>query len=64
MPHSPPKTDNYWRFYGRAKKLVIIIKFDFLKNGELSKPDEYNSPANIPEYVINDIATWVQGKSK
>ncbi|MEI4804042.1 alpha/beta fold hydrolase [Bacillus sp. FJAT-51639] len=33
-------------------------------DGELSKPDEYYSPANIPEYVINDIATWVQGKSK
>ncbi|MEF7659584.1 alpha/beta fold hydrolase [Bacillus thuringiensis] len=32
--------------------------------GELSKPDEYYSPANIPEYVINDIANWVQGKSK
>ncbi|MDC2865155.1 alpha/beta hydrolase [Bacillus sp. BP-3] len=33
-------------------------------NGELSKPDEYYSPANIPEYVINDIAAWVQGRSK
>ncbi|EJQ86778.1 hypothetical protein IGW_05369 [Bacillus cereus ISP3191] len=33
-------------------------------DGELSKPDEYYSPANIPEYVINDIAAWVQGKSK
>ncbi|HDX9490170.1 prolyl oligopeptidase family serine peptidase [Bacillus thuringiensis] len=33
-------------------------------NGELSKPDEYYSPANIPEYVINDIATWVQGRAK
>ena len=33
-------------------------------DGELSKPDEYYSPANIPEYVINDIATWVQGISK
>ncbi|MDT3496373.1 prolyl oligopeptidase family serine peptidase [Bacillus toyonensis] len=33
-------------------------------DGELSKPDEYYSPANIPEYVINDIATWVQGRSK
>ncbi|WP_142316314.1 alpha/beta hydrolase [Bacillus toyonensis] len=33
-------------------------------DGELSKPDEYYSPANIPEYVINDIATWVLGRSK
>ncbi|MBY0599477.1 alpha/beta hydrolase [Bacillus bingmayongensis] len=33
-------------------------------DGELSKPEEYNRPANIPEYVINDIATWVQGRSK
>ncbi|PHB24726.1 alpha/beta hydrolase, partial [Bacillus toyonensis] len=33
-------------------------------DGELSKPDEYYSPANIPEYVINDIATWVHGRSK
>ncbi|OOZ83533.1 hydrolase [Bacillus cereus] len=33
-------------------------------DGELSKPEEYYSPANIPEYVINDIANWVQGKSK
>ncbi|MEC2921239.1 MULTISPECIES: alpha/beta hydrolase [Bacillus cereus group] len=33
-------------------------------DGELSKPDEYYNPANIPEYVINDIATWVQGRSK
>ncbi|HEK9098899.1 prolyl oligopeptidase family serine peptidase [Bacillus pfraonensis] len=33
-------------------------------DGELSKPDEYYSPANIPEYVINDIATWVQGRAK
>ncbi|MRD38729.1 alpha/beta fold hydrolase [Bacillus thuringiensis] len=32
-------------------------------DGELSKPDEYYSPANIPEYVINDIAAWVQGRS-
>lgn len=31
-------------------------------DGELSKPDEYYSPANIPEYVIDDIANWVQGK--
>ncbi|OTY12883.1 hydrolase [Bacillus mycoides] len=33
-------------------------------DGELSKSDEYYSPANIPEYVINDIATWVQGRLK
>ncbi|MED1092511.1 DUF3887 domain-containing protein [Bacillus paramycoides] len=33
-------------------------------DGELSKPDEYYSPANIPEYVINDIAAWVKGRSK
>lgn len=33
-------------------------------DGELSKPDEYYSPTNIPEYVINDIAAWVQGRSK
>ncbi|MYW24195.1 DUF3887 domain-containing protein [Bacillus thuringiensis] len=33
-------------------------------DGEISKPDEYYSPANIPEYVINDIATWVQGRSQ
>ncbi|MED0932639.1 alpha/beta fold hydrolase [Bacillus mobilis] len=32
-------------------------------DGELSKPEEYYSPANIPEYVINDIATWVQERS-
>ncbi|PES96160.1 hydrolase, partial [Bacillus cereus] len=24
----------------------------------------YYSPANIPEYVINDIAAWVQGRSQ
>lgn len=33
-------------------------------DGELSRPDEYYSPANIPEYVINDIATWMQERSK
>ena len=33
-------------------------------DGEISKPDEYYSPANIPEYVINDIAAWVQGRSQ
>ncbi|WP_025151257.1 DUF3887 domain-containing protein [Bacillus sp. H1a] len=33
-------------------------------DGELSKPDEYYSPSNIPEYVINDIAAWVHGRSK
>ncbi|MEC0035211.1 prolyl oligopeptidase family serine peptidase [Bacillus cereus] len=33
-------------------------------DGELSKPDEYYNPANIPEYVINDIAIWVQGRVK
>ncbi|OJD65535.1 hydrolase [Bacillus albus] len=33
-------------------------------DGELSKPDEYYNPSNIPEYVINDIATWVQGRLK
>lgn len=32
-------------------------------DGELSQSDEYYSPANISEYVINDIATWVQGRS-
>ncbi|PEE26704.1 hydrolase [Bacillus toyonensis] len=31
---------------------------------QLSKPDQYYSPANIPEYVINDIAAWVQGRLK
>ncbi len=28
--------------------------------GELSTPMEYYSPANIPEYVIKDIAEWVK----
>ncbi len=27
--------------------------------GELSTPMEYYSPANIPEYVIKDIAQWI-----
>ncbi|HWO77410.1 MAG TPA: alpha/beta fold hydrolase [Bacillus sp. (in: firmicutes)] len=30
--------------------------------GDMSTPFEYLSPANIPEYVINDIAEWVKSK--
>ncbi|ADK05737.1 hypothetical hydrolase [Bacillus cereus biovar anthracis str. CI] len=29
---------------------------------EISKTDEYYNSATIPEYVINDIAAWVQGR--
>ena len=28
-------------------------------DGELSLPSEYEIPANVPEYVIQDIITWV-----
>lgn len=28
--------------------------------GEMSTPEEYLTPANIPEYVVNDIAEWVK----
>ncbi len=30
--------------------------------GEMSMPEEYLIPANIPEYVVNDIAEWVKSK--
>ncbi|WP_299089907.1 alpha/beta fold hydrolase [uncultured Metabacillus sp.] len=30
--------------------------------GEMSTPMEYFTPANIPEYVVNDIAAWVKSK--
>lgn len=33
-------------------------------DGGLSKPEEYYRPANIPEYVINDIANWLQKRTK
>nr|WP_257349723.1 alpha/beta fold hydrolase [Pseudalkalibacillus decolorationis] len=32
--------------------------------GEMSTPQEYMTPANIPEYVINDIAEWVKSDPK
>jgi uncharacterized protein len=32
--------------------------------GEMSTPAEYLIPANIPEYVINDIVEWVESKPK
>ncbi|MFJ7931585.1 alpha/beta fold hydrolase [Peribacillus sp. NPDC096448] len=30
--------------------------------GEMSMPAEYLAPANIPEYVVHDIAEWVKSK--
>ncbi len=30
--------------------------------GEMSTPYEYFVPANVPEYVINDIAEWIHSK--
>lgn len=30
--------------------------------GEMSTPAEYLTPANIPEYIINDIAEWVKSE--
>ncbi len=33
-------------------------------DGELSCPSEYQIPANVPEYVIQDIITWVNETKK
>lgn len=33
-------------------------------DGELSLPSEYEIPANVPEYVIQDIITWVNDTKK
>ena len=33
-------------------------------DGELSLPSEYEIPANVPEYVIRDIITWVNDTKK
>ncbi|PGM43581.1 alpha/beta hydrolase [Bacillus cereus] len=33
-------------------------------DGELSLPSEYEIPANVPEYVIQDIITWVNETKK
>lgn len=33
-------------------------------DGELSHPSEYEVPSNIPAYVIQDIATWVNATKK
>ncbi|MGF9920340.1 alpha/beta hydrolase, partial [Bacillus toyonensis] len=33
-------------------------------DGELSRPSEYEIPANVPEYVIQDIITWVNETKK
>ncbi len=30
--------------------------------GEMSKPEEYFIPANIPKYVVNDIVDWVKSE--
>jgi len=27
--------------------------------GTMSTPVEYNTPANIPQYVIDDLASWI-----
>ncbi|MFD0769201.1 alpha/beta fold hydrolase [Bacillus sp. CGMCC 1.60114] len=32
--------------------------------GTMSRPEEYFIPTNIPEYVINDIADWIQSNPK
>jgi hypothetical protein len=26
----------------------------------ISQPTEYNKPNNVPEYVVDEIATWVK----
>ncbi|MDG2658740.1 hypothetical protein P7M12_23865, partial [Vibrio parahaemolyticus] len=33
-------------------------------DGELSLPSEYEIPANVPEYVIQDIIKWVNETKK
>ncbi|WOA59212.1 alpha/beta hydrolase [Bacillus mycoides] len=33
-------------------------------DGELSLPSEYEIPANVPEYVIQDLITWVNETKK
>jgi len=36
-----------------------------LMEGEgISQPTEYNKPNNVPEYVVNEIATWVKKQYK
>ncbi|PEC83135.1 hydrolase [Bacillus cereus] len=45
--------------YRLYPKLNLLFTEDYR---EISKPDEYYNSANIPEYVINDIAAWVQGR--
>ncbi|WP_080869076.1 stalk domain-containing protein [Aneurinibacillus migulanus] len=32
--------------------------------GKISKPEEYMTPANVPAYVINDIAAWINTTKK
>ena len=36
-----------------------------LMEGEgISQPTEYNKPNNVPEYIVNEIATWVKKQYK
>jgi fermentation-respiration switch protein FrsA (DUF1100 family) len=36
-----------------------------LMEGEgISQPTEYNKPNNVPEYVVDEIATWVKKQYK
>ncbi|OUA10507.1 hydrolase [Bacillus thuringiensis serovar finitimus] len=45
--------------YRLYPKLNLLFTEDYR---EISKPDEYYNSANIPEYVIDAIAAWVQGR--
>ena len=42
-----------------VQKISEIESFLHGGDGELSFPSEYETPANVPEYVIQDIITWV-----
>ncbi|COG44981.1 Predicted dienelactone hydrolase [Streptococcus pneumoniae] len=46
------------------KKYPKLNHFFTEGDGELSLPSEYEIPANVPEYVIQDIITWVNETKK
>ncbi len=48
----------------RSKKYPKLNHFFTEGDGELSLPSEYEIPANVPEYVIQDIITWVNETKK
>ena len=58
--------ENWRRALGQTQRATFKsypkLNHLFLEGEGRSAPAEYNTPGHVPQYVIDDIATWIHAE--